>query len=130
MPSRPKSKQRTILMVEDDDVLLECFCEILSESFQVLTSNSIEQAQELINNSSVDAVFCDLHIGRRSGLELLSWIQLHKPSLLQRTAIISGNCCSSLADFDVPIILKPIEAGELLRLATVASNLDTGSASA
>lgn len=118
---QPEDKQRTILMVDDDEILLEFFDAALSDDYQVLTLNSIELAQEALKNQTVDAVFCDLHLGNRSGLELLSWMQCHFPDLLQRTTIISGEHLSRPGGFDVPVVTKPVGLDELLRIAAIAT---------
>lgn len=111
----------TILMVEDDEILLEFFETVLSDDYQVLVSNSIEQAKDILSNRAVDALFCDLGLGKSSGLELLSWIQFNNPDLLQRTTVLSGERTSRPGGFDVPVVTKPVDAGTLLQLAARAT---------
>lgn len=109
--------QATILMVEDDEILLEFFEAVLSADYQVITANSIEQAKQILRQEGVDALFCDLRLGSESGLELLAWLQSNKPELLKRTTILSGERISRPGGFDIPVITKPVEPDALLASA-------------
>ena len=110
--------QGTILMVEDDALLLEFFEAVLSGDYLVLTASSIEQAKKILNEEDeVHALFCDLRLGKSSGLELLAWLQSSNPEMLQRTTILSGERLSRPGGFDIPVITKPVEPEELLEAA-------------
>ena len=110
--------QGTILMVEDDEVLLEFFEAVLSTDYLVLTASDLEQAKKiLIEEDEVHALFCDLRLGKSSGLELLAWLQSTNPEMLQRTTILSGERISRPGGFDIPVITTPVDPDELLQAA-------------
>lgn len=115
-------EQTTVLMVEDDELLLEFFDAVLSGEHQVLTATSIEQAKQILGAQKVDAIFCDLRLGRDSGLDLLGWIQFNQPELLTCTTILSGEKISRPGGFDVPVVTKPVEPDELLEIASRATS--------
>lgn len=111
--------QGTILMVEDDALLLEFFEAVLSGDYLVLTADNIEQAKKILTEEEeVHALFCDLHLGSSSGLELLAWLQSNNPEMLERTTILSGERISRPGGFDIPVITKPIEPAQLMEAAT------------
>ena len=117
-----KSGPHTILMVEDDEILLEFFEAVLSLDYRILTSDTIEQAKEILASETVDALFCDLRLGKSSGLELLSWVQENKPDLLSRTTVLSGERISRPGGFDVPVVTKPVEPDTRLQIAAEATS--------
>lgn len=119
MPHR--NNLRTILMVEDDALLLEFFEAVLSGDYRILTAGSVGQAKEILSRHRVDALFCDLGLGNSSGLELLSWVQGNLPDLLQRTTVLSGEQSTRPGGFDVPVVTKPVEPDALLRVAAAAT---------
>jgi len=100
----------SILMVEDDEMLLEFYEAALAPEYEVLTATSLDAARYILQERHVDAVACDLHLGAVSGLELLRWIGGNLPGLLAHTAVISGESEPKLGGFDVLVAGKPIMA--------------------
>ncbi|MDQ6958934.1 MAG: response regulator [Mariprofundaceae bacterium] len=100
----------SILMVEDDEMLLEFYEAALVPEYEVLTATDLASALHVLQGQHVDAVACDLHLGGVSGLELLRWISENLPGLLARTAVISGESEPKLGGFDVLVAGKPIMA--------------------
>jgi DNA-binding NtrC family response regulator len=106
----------TILMVDDDALLLDLYRAVLDDEFHVLTANSTTQAIELLAAGGVDAVGCDYHLSDGSGLDIVAWIATHCPNLLQTTALISGETVPPLYGFNVKCLYKPVPMEELLDL--------------
>ncbi len=100
----------SILMVEDDEMLLEFYEAALAPEYEVLTATNLGVALHILQGRHVDAVACDLHLGGISGLELLKWISGNLPGLLAHTAVISGEPEPKLDGFDVLVVGKPIMA--------------------
>jgi len=81
----------TILIVDDEQMLLELFREALSVHYEVLVAKTIGHAVDLLQTHVVDAVITDLNCGNDSGLDLLRWIKAHMPALLSSTFILSAS---------------------------------------
>lgn len=112
----------TILVVDDEPMLLDLFQEALSGDYEVLVAKSITQAVELLQAQPVHAVVTDLNCGHGNGLDLLRWIQKHRPALLSTSLILSGALNPNTEGFEVPVITKPIDLAHLR--ATFSSMLD------
>lgn len=105
-------------MVDDDEILLEFYEDVLSPEFEVLTATHTSEALRLLNDRPMDAVVCDLHLGSSSALGLLSWIQAKHPDLLCHTMILSGDPAPGPGGFDVRVAGKPIDADLLSQIVT------------
>ena len=103
----------TILVVDDEPMLLELFQEVLSADYEVLIAKRVYQAVELLQAESVRAVITDLNCGIDNGLDLLRWIDEHRPELLSTTFILSGAHEPDTEGFEVPVISKPIDLVQL-----------------
>lgn len=103
----------TILIVDDEQVLLELFREALSVDYEVLIAKSVGHAVGLLQAQCVDAVLTDLNCGYDNGLDLLRWIETHRPELLAATFILSGAHDPDTEGFEVPVIAKPVDLARL-----------------
>ncbi len=106
----------TILIVDDEQMLLELFREALSVDYAVLVARSVGQAVDLLQAQAVDAVITDLNCGNDNGLDLLRWIKIHMPTLLSTTFILSGAHEPDTEGFDVPVICKPVDLADLMAI--------------
>lgn len=106
----------TILMVDDDDLLLELYSAALSDDFNVLTARTVDEAIELLTAGQVDAVGCDYHLSNELGLDVLTWIDAHCTALLEKTILISGELSPPMHGFNVRCLYKPVPMGELLHV--------------
>lgn len=106
--------ERTILIVDDERMLLELFQEFLSTQYEVLIADSVEAGIQALERHTVHAVATDLHCGQGSGLDLLHWIGEHQPHLLASSFVLSGSLESeAMEGFDVPILNKPVNLAQL-----------------
>jgi CheY-like chemotaxis protein len=67
-----KKVQNTILVVEDDKVLLTMYSKkLLSEGFNVINAEDGKDALEKFQNERIDLVLTDIMLPRMSGIEFL-----------------------------------------------------------
>ena len=104
----------TILIVDDDDLLLELYSAALSDDFNVLTAHTVAEAIELLTAGQVDAVGCDYHLSNELGLDVLAWIDAHCTALLEKTILISGEMSPPMHGFNVRCLCKPVPMDKLL----------------
>ncbi|WP_376695055.1 GGDEF domain-containing response regulator [Wenzhouxiangella sp. EGI_FJ10305] len=84
-PSRPR-----ILFVDDSRLMRACATRILGQQFDLVLAESAEQAWELLQaDSRIEALFSDLHMGGKSGLDLLQEIrEADKPHLIDLPVVL------------------------------------------
>src|SRR5204862_6080149 len=62
----------TVLVVDDDDSLrMLCRVNLELEGYRVLEAPTVELAQELLRDDSVDVVLLDVHVGSGDGFKVL-----------------------------------------------------------
>lgn len=76
-----------ILLVDDEILAIEAICARTPfEKYgitEVLTANSMAQAQEILREKKVDIVLCDIEMPRGSGLELMEWMNGNCPGTVK-----------------------------------------------
>lgn len=105
----------TILMVDDNNILLELYREVLSADFHVLTACTVAESITLLTDQ-VDAVGCDYHLSDGLGLDVVTWIAAHQPDLLAKTVLISGDTTPPMRGFDIKLLYKPVPIDTLLEV--------------
>ena len=88
-------ENKNILIVDDDNDVLEILIRKLKQKYKVSTANSVDDALNLVKNTSIDLIITDLVMPQRNGLELLNEITInyhHIPVI-----VISGNATLSMA---------------------------------
>ena len=111
-------RQRTILVVEDEQDAAEMFAEMMRvNGFRVLKATGCETAISLINAEKPAAVLLDIMMPDISGLEVLRFIQ-HEPGLSSIPVIVvSAN--------SLPADIKTgLEAGASIYLTKPVDYLD------
>ena len=107
---------QTILMVDDEDLLLRMGETILSSyGYRVLTANSGQKALEIISQSEtlVDLVITDLVMPLMSGRELVEHIRQVSPET--RTMCTSGYVWPGSKQEKASFLKKPFTTQDLLR---------------
>ena len=61
-----------ILVVDDDDVIRDTLCELLSQEYSCQTADTAEDALAKLEAQSFDVVLTDISMPGLSGMELLS----------------------------------------------------------
>ena len=109
------SGTQTILMVDDEDLLLTMGQTILSTyGYRVLTANSGQKALDILskNDQTVDLVITDLVMPAMSGRELVEHIQRLSPAT--RIMCTSGYIWPASQANSHPYLQKPFTSQELL----------------
>ena len=113
--NQPSNGGQTILVVDDEELLLTMGREILSSfGFRVLTANTGPKALETLATAAppVDLVITDLVMPQMSGRELMGQIQRRHPNL--PVICTSGYAGSSHAAEEEVFLEKPFTTQELL----------------
>ena len=77
-----------ILVVDDDDVIRDTLCELLSASHSCQTADTAEQALALLEAHSFDVMLTDISMPGLSGMELLNRVVERYPDT--PVIVISG----------------------------------------
>jgi len=70
----------TLLIVDDDNLVRDQLCELLSPSHECHTADRAEQALAYLDIETYDAVLTDIFMPGFSGRDLLKYIQAKHPS--------------------------------------------------
>lgn len=74
--------KRTVLVVDDDAVILDILCNMLElERFRVITASSGPEAIEAVTHETVHAVVSDVLMPDTNGIDLLKRIKKERPAL-------------------------------------------------
>ena len=121
---------KTILIVDDDDILRKALgAGLRGEGFNVISSNSAENASDILNRISVDAIVLDRMMTGMDGLTFLRALRAtgNTTPILMLTAL-SGpeNAIAGLADGANDYLAKPFQVRELiLRLNNIIRKTTT-----
>ncbi len=69
----------TLLVVDDEPVVLTAVASLAGPNFEVLTADSAEAAEALLAHHSVDILLTDQKMPRRTGVQLLESVREHAP---------------------------------------------------
>ncbi len=76
-----------LLIVDDEEIVLDMMRQIVNyRDFgidRVYTAGSMAAAIELIEKNPVDIAFCDIEMPGGSGLDLVNWINAHRPQMVK-----------------------------------------------
>jgi PAS domain S-box-containing protein len=109
-----------ILVVDDEESIRFTFDAFLSDAgYRVDTAPSLKEALVLAENTSYDAVFLDILLGRESGMEMLRFVREHNPNcpvvmVTGAPEIATAAEAVRLGAFEY--LTKPVHQEELLRI--------------
>jgi two-component system response regulator HupR/HoxA len=78
----------TVLVVDDEPRSLETLRRTLEEEFEVLTAESAEQAERLLEQKWVQAILCDQRMPGETGVDFLARVRERWPEVIR--LVISG----------------------------------------
>jgi ATP-dependent Lon protease len=80
--------QKSILVVDDEDIIREFLFEVLHESYAVSTAIDGQDAIDKLKANRFDLIITDMKMPRVSGEELVRFVHQHDPS--SKVIVISG----------------------------------------
>src|SRR5579875_1561951 len=117
----------TVLIVDDEPDLLELVTLTLSRmSLETRTAADLASARRLVKSEHFDLCLTDMRLPDGDGLDLVAWIQEHRPDLPVAVITAHGNVESAvralkLGAFD--FVSKPLDLGALRKLVGSAIKL-------
>lgn len=101
----------TVLVVDDDPSLrLLCRVNLELEGYAVIEAGTVGEAEQALENGSVDVVLLDLHLGNEQGISLVPAIE--KRGLGESLALLTGSPGSRLPE-GATVIPKPFAIEDL-----------------
>src|SRR5689334_7247043 len=73
------SPKCSLLLVDDEPVILKSLTALLSNEFEILTAESAEAAQQVFTSREVDLILTDQRMPGWTGVQLLEWVRQHSP---------------------------------------------------
>ncbi len=73
------NKKCSLLVVDDEPYLLPPLSALLANDFEVLTADSAETAQRVLDARPIDIVLTDQKMPRLTGVQLLEWVRHKSP---------------------------------------------------
>jgi len=107
--------------VDDDSRVLRAGARVLQGRHRVLTARDGQEAIDLLmSGSNADVVVLELDIPECDGIELVEWLEKHRPDLAERVVIATAaQDRERFGDFlrqrSLTVLNKPFRADALLR---------------
>ena len=130
MDDQPRDAGKTILLADDEDIILEILQEILHRSgYNTLTAENGEQAIEVFkkHRARIDLVILDMHMPGMGGYDCLKELRIIDPEI--KVIIASGYAVDRKFKEDLKsglfsFIPKPYRRTDILRAIREALDLD------
>jgi signal transduction histidine kinase/CheY-like chemotaxis protein len=115
------SGSQTLLLIDDDAVVLRSLARTLAPLFQVSTAQTIEEAKRLIALREYDLIVCDVMMPDGGAPVLFAWLTAERPEQARITIFLTGGASSQAArDFLArstrPVLTKPFSISELVEI--------------
>jgi DNA-binding NtrC family response regulator len=107
--------QATILIVDDQPLILDVLKKLLSPTYQVIVAQSAIEALDLLAKQSVDVVISDERMPQMPGSEFLSIVRERYPQTMR--IILTGHASLESA-------IKAINQAQIFRFLTKPCNRD------
>ena len=108
------------VFIDDERFLLNAFKRAFSRTAHVQTAQGGEAGIKLLQGlQQVDVIFCDLIMGRVSGVDVYDWIAANRPELLDRFVVLTAGANderfrSFVATTGCKVIYKPFTVHEVV----------------
>ncbi|WP_343525140.1 PAS domain-containing protein [Sphingomonas sp.] len=111
----PIADGRTILLVEDDDLIRANTAETLQEAdFIVVHATTAEEAMTAFQTAQIDVLVTDINLPGESGIELARRARQLRPNLSVVFATGDGGMATEAADMDAVLLAKPYTVTQLV----------------
>ncbi|TCT05964.1 SpoIIE family protein phosphatase [Aquabacter spiritensis] len=121
---RQLSRRRPLLLVvEDEDLLLETYMDLLEPHYRVLAARTLPEALALARDSTVDLILTDFHLGTEPGTALVTALEDDSERLPVPIVMITGDSSVRVQalEFGVDTFLtKPVQPTALLETVKLA----------
>lgn len=113
--AQPLHDGRTILLVEDDDLIRANTAETLQDAgFVVVHAVTAEEAMTALQTAQIDVLVTDINLPGESGVELAGRARQLRPGLSIVFATGDGGMAADAADMDAALLTKPYSAAQLV----------------
>ncbi|MGE7205697.1 PAS domain-containing protein [Sphingomonas sp. NPDC019816] len=113
--AQPLQDGRTILLVEDDDLIRANTAETLQDSgFVVVHAVTAEEAMTALQTAQIDVLVTDINLPGESGIELAKRARQLRPTLSIVFATGDGGMAADAAEVDAALLTKPHSAAQLV----------------
>ena len=113
--AQPLHDGRTILLVEDDDLIRANTAETLQDAgFVVVHAVTAEEAMTALQTAQIDVLVTDLNLPGESGVELAGRARQLRPTLSIIFATGDGGMAAEAANMDAALLTKPYSASQLI----------------
>lgn len=127
-------RRARILVVDDEPAILRAIHGVLAteQNDVILAAGGNEALLVLRDDTSFDALLCDLHMPDVDGIALHAWLRSHHPDLAERVVFLTADSVSDrvrhfIATVEPVVVTKPVSADELeLALAPLLSDARGG----
>jgi len=116
---------KTVLVVDDEYLIRWALKEGLKDHYRILTADSVDEAQSVLEAQPVDAVLTDIRMPLRSGVELVKLVRGRRPEVkvFVMSAVGSDDDMRKCYDCDVEAVLrKPLEIPLIRRMMELHLN--------
>jgi DNA-binding NtrC family response regulator len=110
----------TLLYVDDEETIGRAVARWFGRrGHTVYLAPSVADAQAVIAEHDVDALFIDVWLGTESGFELMGWLEEMHPDLAERVTFVTGELAEPNAEGRVwrtlgrPVLQKPFDFRQL-----------------
>lgn len=120
LPKVEKEEKKTILLVDDEPMILKTFFGYLNPDYKVLAANSAKDAFAILEHTRPDLVLLDINMPNMNGIQMLNemrsknWKSYHDVPVMFATAITDKRIvekCMTL--YPQGYLIKPLNKDEL-----------------
>lgn len=118
-------KNKTILLIDDDTLLIDVLSSILEQNkYRVLKASSAEFAMDLLTKNSIDLIICDYKLPVADGLEFANSLLTNQETASIPFILLTGMDNSQIRHRagNVETISKPFDVVELLSIVQAKSH--------
>ncbi|HTN52523.1 MAG TPA: ATP-binding protein [Anaeromyxobacter sp.] len=125
-PSRPvpapQGPRRSVLLVDDDPAVRTALGRLLGDRFSIATAAGADEGIALARTDRFDVVLCDVMMPQGGAERLTAALEREAPAVAARIVFLTAGATTPsarafLAGERRPVLLKPLDVGELERLA-------------
>ncbi len=90
------SRQHSILLVDDEEVIIKALRRIIGRRVSVDTAASGDEAiQKMEDGIDPDYIFCDITMPNGTGRDVYEYLRANKPELVDRIKFVSGGATNT-----------------------------------